>query len=79
MPNDVGRIKEIKQLIKMGYIKQLLLSHDICFKIQLVSYGGGGYAHLLREVVPLMQIYGITDEQIDEMMIENPKRLLPLV
>jgi len=79
IPNDVGRIKEIKQLIEMGYIKQLLLSHDICFKIQLVSYGGGGYAHLLREVVPLMRIYGITDEQIDEMMIENPKRLLPLV
>ncbi|HUV51541.1 MAG TPA: aryldialkylphosphatase [Dehalococcoidia bacterium] len=79
MPNDVGRIKEIKQLIEIGYIKQILLSHDIGMKIQLVSYGGWGYGHLLREVVPLMKIYGITDEQIDTMMIVNPKKLLPFV
>jgi len=63
----------------MGYIKQILLSQDIGQKIQLVSYGGWGYAHILREVIPLMRIYGITDEQIDTMMIENPKRLLPFI
>ncbi|HUV51540.1 MAG TPA: phosphotriesterase-related protein [Dehalococcoidia bacterium] len=79
MPNDVGRIKEIKQLIEMGYINQILLSQDIGQKIQLVSYGGWGYAHILREVIPLMRVYGITDEQIDMMMIENPKRLLPFI
>ncbi|GAG83041.1 unnamed protein product, partial [marine sediment metagenome] len=39
-------------------------------------YGGWGYAHLLREVVPLMKIYGISDEQINTMMVENPKRVL---
>ena len=75
--NDVGRIKEIKELISMGYLKQILLSQDIFCKIMLVSYGGWGYAHLLREVVPLMKIYGISDEQIHTMMVENPKRVLP--
>ena len=75
--NDVGRIKEIKELIGMGYLKQILLSQDIACKTMLVSYGGWGYAHLLREVVPLMKIYGISDEQINTMMVDNPKRLLP--
>ncbi len=45
----------------------------------LVSYGGWGYAHLLREVVPLMRIYGIAEEDIPTMMVENPKRLLTFV
>lgn len=79
MPNDVGRIKQIMELIDLGYLNQILLSHDIGQKIMLVSYGGWGYAHLLREVVPLMRIYGISEEQIDTMMRENPKRLLTLV
>jgi phosphotriesterase-related protein len=78
-PNDIGRIKEIQELIEKGYIKQILISHDIGMKTMLTSYGGWGYAHILREVVPLMKIYGMTDEQIHTLMVENPKRLLPFV
>ena len=79
IPNDIGRIKEIKELIEKGYIKKILISQDIGMKIMLTSYGGWGYAHLLREVVPLMKIYGMTDQQIHTLMVENPKRLLPFV
>jgi len=75
-PNDVERIRQVKQLIGMGYVNQILLSHDCGMKIMMTSYGGWGYAHLLREVVPLMRVYGITDEDIHTMMVENPKRLL---
>jgi phosphotriesterase-related protein len=79
MPNDVGRLREIKELIDLGYLNQILLSHDIGHKMQLVHFGGWGYAHLLREVVPLMPMYGITEEQTDTLMRKNPKRLLTLV
>ena len=78
-PNDVERVRQIKQLIEMGYVKQILISQDCGMKIMLTSYGGWGYAHLLREVVPLMRVYGITDEDIHTMMVENPKRLLTFV
>jgi phosphotriesterase-related protein len=78
MPNDLGRIKEILDLIERGFLERILLSHDIGMKVMLTSYGGWGYAHLLREVVPLMQVYGVTDEQIYTMMVENPKRLLTI-
>ncbi len=77
-PNDVGRIKEILDAIGRGYSSQLLLSHDIGMKVMLVRYGGWGYAHLLREVVPLMQVFGIKKDDIDTMMIDNPRRLLTL-
>jgi len=79
LPNDVQRIKEIKELIDMGYLEQILLSHDICYKTRLVTYGGEGYAHLLREVLPLMRIYGISDKEIHTMVEENPKRILQFV
>ncbi|NLE94101.1 MAG: hypothetical protein GX600_00260, partial [Dehalococcoidia bacterium] len=77
-PNDLGRIREIIDLIQRGYLERILLSHDIGMKVMLVSYGGWGYAHLLREVVPLMQLYGITDDEIGAMMIDNPRRLLSM-
>jgi len=78
-PNDVGRIKEIRDLIDRGYLSQILMSHDIGMKMQLTKYGGWGYAHILRDVVPLMQVYGYTHEEIDTLLIDNPKRLLTLV
>lgn len=79
LPNDVQRIKEIRELIDMGYLEQILLSHDICYKTRLVTYGGEGYAHLLREVLPLMKIYGISSEEIRTMVQENPRRILQFV
>jgi phosphotriesterase-related protein len=37
--NDVGRIKEIGELISLGYLKQILISQDTCQKIMLASWG----------------------------------------
>ena len=78
-PNDLGRIREIQDLIERGYLTQILLSHDIGMKVMLVSYGGWGYAHLLREVVPLMRVYGMAEDQIHTTMVENPRRLLTIL
>jgi phosphotriesterase-related protein len=78
MLNDVQRIKEIKELIDMGYINQILISQDIGMKITTFSYGGGGYAHILRDVLPYMKAYGITDDHIETIMVGNPRRLLTL-
>ena len=77
-PNDLGRVKEIIDLIERGYIDQVLLSHDIGMKVMLTRFGGWGYAHLLREVVPLMHTYGVNDEHITTMMVDNPRRLLTM-
>ncbi len=76
MRSEVDRINEIKCLIDEGYLNQMLLSHDIDRETMLITYGGAGYAHILREVVPWMRLGGISDEQIHTMMVENPKRFL---
>ena len=78
MPNDHQRVDEIIKLIEHGYLGQILIAQDICLKMRLRSYGGHGYDHILRNVVPLMRSKGMSSEQINTLIVENPKRLLQL-
>lgn len=79
LPNDTQRIYDILKLIDEGYLNQILISHDICKKGHRVRYGGWGYVHIYNYVVPMMLKRGITNEQINTIMVENPKRLLCFV
>ena len=45
-------------------------------KIQLTKYGGNGYGHILRNIVPIMRRKGMTEEQIHTILVENPARML---
>lgn len=78
-PTDVGRINWIMDLIDHGHLSQILVSHDVCFKHHRRAYGGWGYDHLLRDVVPVMRLKGMTEEQIQTIMVDNPRRLLTFV
>jgi phosphotriesterase-related protein len=77
-PTDKQRIHDIIGLIDEGYIRQITISTDRCYKSMLTEYGGGGYGHILKNDLPLMRHFGMTDEQINTLLVENPKRLLPL-
>jgi phosphotriesterase-related protein len=74
--SDMQRINNIMQLIDDGYLNQIIVSQDISTKHRLTSYGGLGYAHILRDIVPVMRIKGLTEEQIHKLLVENPKRVL---
>ncbi|MBN1829163.1 MAG: aryldialkylphosphatase [Deltaproteobacteria bacterium] len=78
-PCDRERIEQIQILMHEGYIEQILMSQDTCLKSKLVCYGGQGYGHILRNIVPQMLARGVTKEQIRLMMVENPKRVLAFV
>jgi phosphotriesterase-related protein len=75
-PSDRQRIAAIIELCKEGYEKQLILSQDTCKKIHLVKYGGYGYAHILENIVPELTLNGVTNTQINTMLVENPRRIL---
>jgi phosphotriesterase-related protein len=75
-PCDRERIEQIIELIDAGYLNQILISQDICTKSKLLRYGGHGYAHILRNIVPQMLVRGITRDQIHTIMVENPKHVL---
>jgi phosphotriesterase-related protein len=72
---DLERVQIIRRLIDEGHLSQILITNDICLKTMLCRYGGHGYAHILKNVGPLMIADGIASENIDRMMVDNPRRL----
>jgi phosphotriesterase-related protein len=79
VPNDSIRINEVMELIKDGFLNQILISQDICFKVMLRRCGGSGYGHILKFVVPAMRAKGMTEEQITTILVDNPGRIITLV
>ena len=69
-------VETIKALIDEGYLKNILISQDICVQGLYIKNGGYGYAHILNTIVPQLKAGGLTDEQINTIIVENPKRIL---
>lgn len=70
--HDTDRVTLLKKMIDDGYLKQILLSCDVCLKNLLHAYGGWGYDHVLTNIVPMMEDEGITQEQIKTLLVDNP-------
>lgn len=76
MDSDMDRVEALAELVRSGYEKRILISQDVCFKTDLVRYGGWGYAHILNNVVPMMVKRDISRESIHTIMVNNPADLL---
>jgi phosphotriesterase-related protein len=76
MPNDATRLSLIRALIAHGHLDRVVISHDICYRTRLVSFGGHGYGHIFRNVVPMMRRRGYSEDEIDAILVRNPRRLL---
>jgi phosphotriesterase-related protein len=79
MPNDAMRINHLMRLIEAGYRDQLVIAHDICYKTCLTKYGGDGYDHILKNVVPVMRRKGMPDSDIEAILVTNPARIMAFV
>jgi phosphotriesterase-related protein len=79
MPNDATRLRLIRCLIQHGHLHRIVISHDICYRTRLTRFGGHGYAHIFSNVIPLMKSRGFTAEEIETIMVFNPRRLLTFV
>lgn len=78
LPNDGMRVRHIAALIAAGHGDRITIAEDVCRRTQLTRYGGEGYAHILRRVLPLMLARGISPEDIATITRTTPARLLTL-
>lgn len=79
---DEMRIKTVVELCKCGYEKQMLLSHDHC---NFLDWGpdrlfekiqpSWTYGHISKNIIPTLKELGVTQQQIDTMTIDNPRRI----
>jgi phosphotriesterase-related protein len=77
-PTDAQRVAAVSELCNRGYDKQLMLSQDTCLKIQTVTYGGYGYAHILQHIIPCLKSSGVGAAQIQNMITANPRNLFQM-
>ena len=71
-----------RALCERGHADRMVLSHDAsCFIDWLpeeplpVVLPNWHYLHIHRDVVPALKERGVTDEQIDTMLVDNPRKI----
>ncbi len=80
------RVSVVAALCQRGYVEQLVLSHDAsCYidwivgEVPLGTLPNWHYLHISQDVVPALLAAGVTDQQIDTMLVGNPARFLASV
>jgi phosphotriesterase-related protein len=76
------RVNTVAEMCRRGHASHMVLSHDAaCFNHWLpeapikAALPRWNYMHIHNDVVPALKAKGVTDEQIDTMLIENPRRI----
>jgi phosphotriesterase-related protein len=86
VPDNVS-VQNIATLCKEGYANKIMLSHDTVnfwlgrplsadapqAIVQLLSKWT--IDHVSKDIIPALKAQGVTDDQIETMMVENPKNL----
>src|SRR2546430_17448146 len=74
------RVSTVVEMVRRGYADRMVLSHDAsCYFDWLdPSFHGAAanwhYLHIENDVLPALRERGVTEEQIDQMLVENPRR-----
>ena len=78
-PSDEDNARAILGLIRAGFRDRLLLSQDVFLKMMLTRYGGFGYAYVLKHFVPRLKRHGATNDDIQMMLIDNPRSVFSAI
>ena len=67
----------LKVLIDAGFEDHIVLAGDNGRRSYLKSYGGGpGFSYIMEFFIPRLRNEGFSDEVINKILVENPRRIL---
>jgi len=72
----------VVELCRRGLAERMVLSHDTCCYIDWFAPGSlddlkqWHYLHISQDVLPYLRDHGVTDDEIDTMLVRNPARVL---
>jgi phosphotriesterase-related protein len=77
-PTDAERLAALVALLADApeLAAQCVLGCSVWTKSQLRAYGGMGYDHLVRRIVPELERRGVPRTALDAMLVDNPARIL---
>jgi len=71
-------IELLLQLLAGGHGEKVLLSQDVCHNSQLQAYEGNGYTYLQETFLPRLRERGVSEAEIEQLTVLNPKRILTI-
>ena len=73
--SDERRADAVVELVRRGHRDRILLSTDVGKRGALREYGGQGYDLVITGFVPLLLERGLSQQDVDALIIDNPRRL----
>lgn len=77
------RVATVATLCNQGYADRMVIAHDAaCYmdwfdmELQPVMAPNWHYTHISDDVLPALRERGVTEEHIDQLLVQNPKRVL---
>jgi phosphotriesterase-related protein len=75
------RVATVVELCRRGYARSMVLSHDAACYVDWVDQQlvpmflpNWNYTHISKDVLPALRKQGVTEEQINQMLVDNPRR-----
>jgi phosphotriesterase-related protein len=69
------------ELCRRGYADRMVLSHDAACYLDWIpgelpprGFSNWNYLHISKDVIPLLRSKGVTETQIEQMLVDNPRR-----
>ena len=76
------RVNTVARMCELGHADRMVLSHDAaCFNDWLPEAAlpqvvpNWHYLHIHNDVIPALKARGVTDEQLRQMLVENPRKI----
>ncbi len=69
-------LRLVRAVVEAGLSRNMVLSHDVCYRSDLATYGGSGYAFISNQLSKYLDQMGLTAADLQEIMIDNPRRAL---
>ena len=74
-PSDEDNATAICALIRAGFGHRVLLSQDVFLKTMLTRFGGHGYGYILKYFLPRLRRHGLSEAQLEMLMVHNPAQV----
>lgn len=71
-------VELLLELLHRGHADRVLLSQDVCHNSQLRHYRGNGYTYLQTTFLPRLREAGVSDAEIEQLTVHNPRRILTI-
>jgi phosphotriesterase-related protein len=70
------KVDMVLNALEAGYEEQIMLSSDFANTTQIKANWGNGFSTVLVQFVPKLKYFGVPDETIHKILVDNPRRFL---